>query len=345
MSIGSNRAFHHPSGIEEKVTFLSRPDSYTPLPHQVDVIETHMSWIFLTDRYAYKLKKPVRYDHLDFSTLAARQYDCEAEVRLNRRLTPNVYHGTVRLAVGTQGGMQLAGNGEAIDWLVMMRRLPANRMLDSMITQGTVRDSDVQKVGRVLTEFYRQAPPAVRCPATYRRMLRYNICLNHHELVLPLYALPGPLVVSRTNALLDILTQEPNLFVRRVEAGKIIDAHGDLRPEHICLEEQPAIIDCLEFNRDFRILDTVSELAFLALECDRLGAPRVGNLVLQTYQRLSHDRPPQRLVAFYKSYHALIRAKIAVWHLKEPDTRDPQQWINRANHYLGLASYLDKFDN
>lgn len=335
MSTGSNGTFPQPPGIAEKVAFLCRPESYTPSPQQVDVIETHMSWVFLTERYAYKLKKPVRYDHLDFSTLEARRLDCEAEVQLNRRLTTDVYHGTVPLAIGAHGNMQLAGIGKAIDWLVMMRRLPAHRMLDIVMTQGTVRDSEVQKVGRLLTNFYRQAPPAVRCPTAYRHMLRDSIRFTRDELTLPLYTLSAPLVASRANALLDILTQEPTMFDRRVEAGKIIDAHGDLRPEHICLEAQPQIIDCLEFKRDFRLLDTVSELAFLALECDRLGAPRIGHLILQTYQRLAHDRPPRRLVAFYKRYHALIRAKIAVWHLKEAAARDPQKWIERATYYLG----------
>lgn len=345
MSSGSKQSFHHPPAMKEKVAFLSRADSYTPLPHQVDIIETHMSWVFLTDQYAYKLKKPVRYDYLDFSTLAARQYNCEAEVRLNRRLTTDVYQGSVPLTVDPQGRMQLAGRGEAIDWLVMMRRLPANRMLDSMIAQGTVQDSALRTLGLLLTNFYRKAPAAVRCPATYRRMLRDSIHGARHELTQPRYNLSIPLVTARTNALLDILTREAKMFDWRVAAGKIIDAHGDLRPEHICLEAQPQIIDCLEFKRDFRLLDTVSELAFLALECERLAAPQVGNLVLETYQHLSGDRPPQRLVAFYKSYHAMIRAKVAVWHLREPATRNPQQWIERANLYFDLASCLDQLDN
>jgi aminoglycoside phosphotransferase family enzyme len=331
--------------IKEKITFLSQPDSYTPSPPRVDVIETHMSWIFLTERYAYKLKKPVRYDYLDFSTLTARHHDCEAEVRLNRRLTTNVYQGIVPLTVDPQRVMQLAGLGETIDWLVKMRRLPADRMLDAVIARGAVQDPEIETVGLLLTHFYQTTPPVLRCSTTYRDMLRDSIHLTRRELLLPLYTLSASRVASHANALLKFLEREPTMFDRRVEAGNIIDAHGDLRPEHICLEAPPQIIDCLEFNPDFRRLDTVSELAFLALECDRLGAPRVGNLILETYQRLSGDRPPQRLLAFYKNYHALIRAKVAVWHLKEPNARDPQQWIERANLYLDLASYLDQFDN
>jgi aminoglycoside phosphotransferase family enzyme len=282
----------------------------------------------------------VQYDYLDFSTLEARERDCLEEVRLNRRLAANVYYGVVPLTVDPQSTLQLAGNGETIDWLVKMRRLPAARMLDYAIARGTVREADVRNVGTVLTRFYTQLPSVVITPATYRQRLARDIQANRRELALPTYALPLALVESVLTVQLAFLEREPGLFDRRVQAGKIVEAHGDLRPEHICLEEPPVIIDCLEFNRNLRLLDTVSELAFLALECERLGAPQVGDAVLDTYSRATGDRPPERLLAFYKSYHAGMRAKIAVWHLKEAHVRQPTTWIDKAKHYLQLASCL-----
>jgi aminoglycoside phosphotransferase family enzyme len=295
----------HLPGLAAKVAFLSRPESYPTATQRVEVVETHMSWVFLTDQHVYKLKKPVRSDYLDFSTPEARYWDCTEEVRLNRRFAPNVYHGVVPLTVDLQGALQLAGRGATIDWLVHMRRLPAERMLDYAIARGTVRAADIRQVGTLLTRAYLQTPAVAIAPATYRQWL---------------------------TALLD----------SRVRDGRIIEAHGDLRPEHICLEDEPVIIDCLEFNQALRILDTVSELAFLALECERLGAPAVGKGIVETYSKASGDWPSRRLLAFYKSYHAGMRAKIAVWHLNEPEVRDAAQWRQKAQHYLRLAARLTR---
>ncbi|MCI0337758.1 MAG: hypothetical protein L0226_09285 [Acidobacteria bacterium] len=327
-------------GIEEKVEYLSKPEIY-PIPTKhVESKETHMSWVFLTDTHAYKLKKPVRYDFLDFSTLEARRQDCEEEIRLNRRLAPDVYLGTVPLTIGPQGEVRWAGKGEPIDWLVRMRRLPGDRMLDRAIADQTVSATDVRKVGLLLVRFYKQALPIEIAISEYRRRLIKDIRTYQQELAKSEYALPGDLLKSIVRAQLKLLAEKPGLFDSRAQAGKIIEAHGDLRPEHICLESEPVIIDCLEFNRDFRILDPVSELAFLSLECERLGAADIGDLILQTYFDETGDRPPEPLLVFYKSYHACLRAKIAVWHLKDNAVLDTAKWTNRATHYLQLAACL-----
>ncbi|HEX5082326.1 MAG TPA: hypothetical protein VFY40_09780 [Blastocatellia bacterium] len=297
-----------------------------------------MSWVFLTDKHAWKLKKPVRRDFLDFSTLEARRRDCEEELRLNRRLAADVYYDTAPLTVDSQGDMRLAGDGETIDWLVKMRRLPADLMLDQAIANRTVSAADARKIGALLARFYMRSLPVEMTAAEYRKRLTDNLHANQRELENPAYAMPADLLESITRAQLGFLEQEGELLDRRAQNGKIIEAHGDLRPEHICLEREPVIIDCLEFNRDFRILDTVSELAFLALECERLGAPQIGDLILDTYSDETGDRPPVQLLAFYKSYHACLRAKIAVWHLKDHGINDTVKWTGRAKHYLHLAA-------
>lgn len=295
-----------------------------------------MSWLFLTDTRVWKLKKPVRYEYLDFSTPEARRRNCEEEVRLNRRLAPDVYLGVSSLTLDEDGKMHLEGRGEAIDWLVRMRRLPPCRMLDQMIANQTVSEQDARKVGALLGRFYKQAQAAEITVSEYRRRLATDVRANQQELAKPEYALPSDLLDSITNAQLNLLNRESGLFDARLQTGKIIEAHGDLRPEHICLESKPVIIDCLEFNRNLRILDSASELMFLALECERLGAPWVGDLIVKTCFEESSDRPPERLLVFYRSYHACTRAKIAVWHLK--DHEDWPKWTGRASHYLRLAA-------
>jgi aminoglycoside phosphotransferase family enzyme len=122
-----------------------------------------------------------------------------------------------------------------------------------------------------------------------------------------------------------------------VRAGKIIEAHGDLRPEHIWLGEEPVVIDCLEFKREFRILDIADELAYLAMECEHMGAPAVGQIFLETYGEVTKDKPPDKLLHFYKSYRATLRAKISIWHIKDSKVRNPSKWSSLAREYLQLA--------
>ncbi|MDJ0591654.1 MAG: hypothetical protein QNJ72_16930 [Pleurocapsa sp. MO_226.B13] len=325
----------------QKVQFLRQPASYYDRlvdgTERVKAIETHMSWVFLTERYAYKLKKPVRYEFLDFSTLSARYQDCQAELQLNRRLAPQVYLDVVPLVVNPSGQLQLGGEGKIVDWLVEMLRLSADAMLDVAIKEGTVEEKDLIRVVQHLVHFYRTLPPVNLSTADYLLTIESALQTTLQELTLHANGLPGDLVDYLIAELLAFLSTESDLFDRRIRRGKIIEGHGDLRPEHICLKPEIAIIDCLEFDRSLRILDCADELAFLALECDRLGAAWVGNQLLTLYRHATQDSPPERLIRFYKAYRACLRAKLAIWHMKEPGQLEAWDWFERATTYLHLA--------
>lgn len=323
--------------LETKVTLLRQPDTYPDKPDHVGTVETHMSWVFLTDRYAYKLKKPVHYDMLDFSTLSRRQQDCEEEVRLNRRLAPDVYLGTVPLSVDSSGAMHLGANGEIIEWLVKMRRLPTDRMLDQVILHGEVDEADIHNVVLKLSRFYQKLPPVEVTGEQYRNEFKKNIELNQRELLTPDYELPQDLIRKVHDDQRVFLVQESGLFDSRAAAKKIVEGHGDLRAEHICLEPDPVIIDCLEFYRQFRITDPADELSFLAMECERLGAPIIGKQLFRTYENVTHDQLPARLINFYKAYRACLRARLAIWHARELEKKDWPKWQDRAREYLLLA--------
>jgi len=324
-------------GLADKVAFLRRTDAYPNPVARVDAIETHMSWVFLADGWAYKLKKPVRHEFLDFSTPEARRLDCEAEVRLNRSLAPDVYVGIVALNWGATGGLALAGAGVPVDWLVKMRRLPADRMLDRALASGTVPPQAAQDIGAVLAGFHRALAPVEMAPARYRARLEQDIEACAHELVQPDYALPAAEVRRLGRALLDFVRAHGALLDRRVAAGRIVEGHGDLRPEHVCLLARPVVIDCLAFNADFRILDAADEVAFLAMECERLGYPAFGAAVLAAYRRAAQDDVPELLVHFYCAYRALVRAKIAARHTHDALPWEAPRWIGRAREYLALA--------
>ncbi|HEY0945014.1 MAG TPA: hypothetical protein VGD81_07085 [Opitutaceae bacterium] len=324
--------------IEEKVSFLRRPESYPETTARVEVRETHRSWVFLTRAWAYKMKKPVRTAFADYSTLGARHLTCEAEVRLNQPLARDVYCGVVPLTVSDDDELRLGGAGAVVEWLVRMRRLPDARMLDRALAQRWYTAEDARRVGESLVAFYRATPAAALTVHDYRCGLETEIGSNRAELARPEYSLPRNTLDALTTAQLGFLDREELALEQRVRAGRIVEAHGDLRPEHICLEHPPVIIDRLEFSRALRTLDAASELAFLWLECERLGAADFGEAVFATYCRETGDHPPPALMAFYKAWHACVRAKIAVWHVHDHGINDKSRWLGRARRYLEFAA-------
>lgn len=304
-------------------------------PALVEVRETHMSRVFLTERFAYKLKKPLRYALLDHRTVAQRRRACLEELRLNRRLAPTVYLGVLPV-VRTEAGLRIGGDGPPVDWVVHMRRLAADRMLDRRILDGTLLPGEHRAAAGLLARFYRAAPPARTDGARHRDALVAELLAARHELVDPRDGLPVADIDEAADAVLAAMAAAPDLIPGRARAGRVVEGHGDLRPEHIALGPVAAAIDCLEFSRELRILDPVDELAYLGLECERLGAPAVGDAFVGEYARLTGDRPPDGLVDLYATLRALVRAKLAVWHAREPADHAPR-WIGRARDYVMLA--------
>lgn len=323
--------------LAEKVAFLRRPQAYPEAPRRVEAIETHMSWVFLTADLAHKLKKPVRYRYFDFRSLEARRRNCEAEVRLNRRLAPAVYLGTVPLVIDVDGSLHIDGEGEPVDWLVRMRRLPSARMLDRAIRDGTVGAGQIEAVAKLLAAFFQAASPEPIRPRTFRRRLEDSIAESAQELLDPAFDLPAERVSRVRDRLRETLNARSALFDGRIAAGHVVEGHGDLRPEHVCLGPDPAVIDCLEFRRELRVLDWADELAFLAMECERLGAPETGAAILDACCRHLGDAPPPALIGFYKAQRAFLRARLSILHLRDHEVRNMEVWRPRALQYLTLA--------
>jgi len=324
--------------LVEKVRFLRQAASHAERPRRVRAIETHLPWVFITDQYALKLKKPVRHPFLDFSTIEARRRNCQAELRLNRRLAPGVYLGVIPLVLRADKRLSLGGAGRVVDWLVQMRRLRKSDTLHERIKRHRLRTTDLSSVVASLARFYRASIPVSIDPASYRRRFESEIRAGRDELMRPAWRLPTEVVRDATAAQLDFLRHGRKLLDDRVRERRIVEWHGDLRPEHIYLGAEPVITDCLEFDRALRILDPADELAYLALECEMLGAPDVGRKIFRIYRRLCDDPLPGQLLHFYMSERACVRARLAIWHLKEPDVRQPQKWRRRALRYLSLAA-------
>lgn len=321
------------------VSFLSRPDAYPDPTPEVSVIETHMSWVFLAGAHAYKLKKAIRQDGLDFSTPELRRRNCLEEVRLNRRLAPAVYHGVLPLTWEADGRLAIAGRGTPADWLVHMRRLPARRNLETILRAGRIaaEEPGIRGAARHLARFYASAAPAVLSAEAHRERLASGVHDDLARLSQPRYGLPAGTVEALVRSQLAFLDRCANVFEARVHGGHVVDGHGDLRPEHIWLDGEPAIIDCVEFDRTLRAVDPADELAFLSLECERLGHAVVGRWFLDIYSLETGDVPSAALVRFYRVYRAVRRATIAARHLDDPSVVDPGRFLTRARQYLEMV--------
>ncbi|MBS1170878.1 MAG: hypothetical protein H6R01_1796 [Burkholderiaceae bacterium] len=324
--------------LQSKIAFLSMPSNYPERPMDVNAIETHMSWVFLTDRFAYKMKKPVIHDYLDFSTLAARRRFCEEEVRLNCRLAENVYLGVLPLTLDAAGALEFAGEGQVAEWLILMRRLNGELALDHCISNRRVAIHALEKLGEKLARFYVNAQAERITAQQYRQRFAAGLDEIFAELSKPEYELPPEMLNAIAQAMRAFLIRRAALFDGRVNAGRIIEGHADLRAEHVYLENEPVIVDCLEFSKDLRTVDAAGDLSFLALECERLGATEIGDLLFEIYRVTADDHPPEELVHYYQAYHACSRARIALWHLKEPQYHDSIKWPLQAKEWLRLAA-------
>jgi len=323
--------------LDEKVAFLARPEVYPSAVGTVVLRETHMSWVFLAGDEAYKLKKPVRFAYLDFSSLARREAACRAELTLNRRLAPDVYKAVAPL-VRSRQGLAIGGPGEVVEWLVVMRRLDESRTLEHALLTGRLAPWQLDRLAATLVAFYRRASAVFVSAETHRLNWQRSLTFNRRILLDPRLGLPAGLVGYIDRVQRRFLAGAWNLIADRVRNRRIVDGHGDLRPEHIWLGDTVRIIDCLEFNRQLRAVDPYDEIAFLSIECERLGGAWAGDYVKHRVLHALPDGLTEELFAFYRCHRATLRARLAVAHLIELNPATPQKWPVLARAYLRLAA-------
>jgi uncharacterized protein len=292
---------------------LGRPETYPERPASVEIHETHISWVFLAGERAYKLKKPLVLDFLDYGTADRRREMCREEVRLNRRLAADLYLGVrgVRL---TENGAELTADDDprAGDFVVEMRRYDERDTLAARLERGELRADQTARVGRVLADFHAAARRvrAERAPvlAAERRFEQ-----NLHEL---LADLEQRVEIERIQALERFahafITARAVAFQSRASAGWIREGHGDLRAEHVLVNRDVRIVDCVEFDAALRELDVADDLAFLVFDLAARGGERFGEVLVRAYRDGGGDPGEDRLIAFYATYRALVRAKVAL---------------------------------
>jgi aminoglycoside phosphotransferase family enzyme/predicted kinase len=318
-------------------------EAYPWQPAAVELVETHISWVFLAGDQVVKVKKPVNYGFVDHTTLESRHRSCADEVRLNRYLTAGVYLEVVPI-VRDRTGYRVAAEGMPVEWATLMRRLPEEGMLDALFAAGTIPPRLGDRLADRLIPFHRDVAPPCEGPADKVAAEASRIVTENLAELEPFAGRPlGPVQLGLVaDALRDFATGHANLLRDRAAAGWIREGHGDLRVEHVYLEEGPEstiqIFDCVEFSRSLRCADVASDLAFLLMDLERLGAKEAAAALVSRYREVGIDLP-EALLRFYRAHRALVRAKVACLSRASLAGQEPRDALAiEAADYLDLAT-------
>jgi len=326
------------------VRALLESQAYPHKPQKIELVQTQMSFIFLTGEYVYKIKKPVNLGYLDYTTLEKRHFFCHQELELNRRLCPGAYLAVVPI-VEEKGELRIEGRGKAIEYAVKMKQLPQDRMMDVLLPRGQVTLEMVARVAEKLMSFHQKAKTNQEIAAfgkldVIRQNTDENFAQTEKYIGTSITAEEYQHIKNYTNNFIDSNT---SLFDKRVKEGEIRDCHGDLHAAHVCFTDDICIYDCIEFNDRFRYSDVASEIAFLAMDLDRYQQAGLSRHLVNTYVELSHDEELLKLLNFYKCYRAYVRGKVESFKLDDPyiPEEEKAKVLTAAQSYFQLAeSYV-----
>ncbi len=349
----ASRAHHLQAGSESSATRRSVVDDLLAElreraataedPRPVELIETHISWVLLGPE-VYKIKKPVTLPFLDFASFEARERACRTEVRINRRLAPRTYLGVVPIRRRSDGHFTFRAGGAIVEWAVQMRRLDDERRADVLLARGALSRDHVDALAVAIAAFHADSASTLRI-ARYGapEIVERNVVDNFAALrASPVELVPDAVVSEIERGQSEFVRDHRDLFERRMIDGAIRDGHGDLRLEHVFLHEHDddfEVIDGIEFDDRYRFADTCADIAFLAMDLARLGRVDLAERFVAMYARAANDFELYRLLDFYESYRACVRAKIAASTLARDGVPDDTAKAAHADarRYLVLA--------
>ncbi|HPX62352.1 MAG TPA: AAA family ATPase [Deltaproteobacteria bacterium] len=333
--------------IKNHLKYLMKPDAYPDPTNNVELVQTHVSWIFLTDSKAYKVKKPVDYGFLNFSTIDRRRFYCNEEVRLNQRLCPDVYERVVEINK-VDGVATINGDGPVIDYAVQMKRLPRDRMMNHLLDSGIVSNDDMREIAHIIARFHNTTltSPAISAYGEPDRIM-FNWAENFEQSeAFADSTLPSLERQFIQKWVTNFVASNHNLFQQRIAEGHIRECDGDIHLENICMTDgRIYIFDCIEFNERFRCCDTASDIAFLLMDLDYHGHRDMSEVVANTYLETSGDHQMLQLLDFYKVYRAFVRGKVESLKAFENgmDVDEKERANIRARKYFRLArGYIER---
>ncbi len=333
------------SGIIED---LRRPEALPDPTDKVEVVQTHISTVFIGRDFVYKIKKPVNFGFLDFSTLEKRRHYCNREVILNRRFSHDLYMGVVPIFLSGRRFTMTSEEGEPVEYAVRMRKIPEEILMDRVFEKGYLTDNNMRDVARFLAGFHATAEGGADI-AGFGKAEQFKINTDENfEQVKPFI---GKTIEKEVYQNLYSWTENfyeshGALFDRRIKAGRVRDCHGDLHMQHICLAEPIQAFDCIEFNDRFRYGDTLADIAFLLMDMEYRGGKRQAKTLWNYYRRdAKEEGSVESLLAFYMVYRAFVRGKVIGFIVNDngidPNVRD--QAARTASRYFSLADSFIKY--
>ncbi|MFC1950069.1 phosphotransferase [Chloroflexota bacterium] len=330
--------------LPELVKALLNPKVYPGSPQGIELVQTQMSFVFLTDSYVYKVKKPVNLGYLDYTTLGKRHFYCQREVELNKRLCPDAYLGVVPIT-REKGDILVDGQREVIEYAVKMRRLPQQAMMNVLLANSEVSPRMATNVAHKLADFHRRAETNANISAFGNLdAITRNTDENFTQTEKYIGNAISQEKYQRIKDYVENFTRQSiHLFQKRLVDDKIRDCHGDLHAAHICFTNSICIYDCIEFNDRFRYCDVASEIAFLAMDLDHYQRADLSRSFVNAYINRSQDKELSELLNFYKCYRAYVRGKVESFKLDDPHISDEEKVrvLVVARRYFDLAeSYI-----
>ena len=328
------------SSLPPFIQALLAPGAYPHPAPEITLVQTHISYVLLAGDFVYKIKKPVDFGFLNFTTLEKRKYFCEQELLLNRRLCPSLYLGLV--AITQQGDtFSLDGSGTPMDYAVKMARMPEERMMAKVIARGELTRETLDRIIAILVPFYAKAETG---PGIEEFGTAQSVSVNVLENFEQTQGFIGCAALSREqfgaiSGYAGTFLANEELFAGRIGAGRVRDCHGDLYSANICLAEKIYIYDCIEFNQRFRYCDVASDVAFLAMDLDFHGLPEFSAYFIDRFCQAADDTTLRPMLNFYKCYRAYVRGKIGLFtaHAPEVDPATAETCLAQAKKYFALA--------
>jgi len=329
---------------KEVVEALMKPEAYDEEPGQIELAQTHISFVFLTKNFVYKVKKAVDLGFLDFTTLEKRRFFCEKELELNRRLCGDMYLEVV--PINRSNTIKIKGEGETVEYAVKMKRMPQEKMMSQLLEENKVDSKLVDRIAKIVADFHSKAK-------TNRRISEFGslaiIETNWKENFEQTQEFVGKTISMKKFKLIreridDFMKRNLFFFEKRIAEDRVRDCHGDIHSGNIFVTDRIYVFDAIEFNERFRYSDVASDIAFLAMDLDFKERTDLSNFFVRRYVEYSGDQESMKLLPFYECYRAYVRGKVTSFKLKDPSvgSEEKRAATKEAKAYFKLATTYAK---
>jgi hypothetical protein len=332
------------SDQKQVVEALMKPEAYDEEPGKIELTQTHISFVFLTRNFVYKVKKAIDLGFLDFTTLEKRRFFCEKEIDLNRRLCEGMYLEVV--PINRSNIIKIKGEGETVEYAVKMKRMPQEKMMNKLLEENKVDGKLIDRIAKIIAEFHSKAETNKRISkfgslAIIETNWKENFEQTREFIGKTISMKDFKFIRERIN---DFMKRNVSLFEKRMAESRVRDCHGDIHSGNIFVTDRIYIFDAIEFNERFRYSDVVSDIAFLAMDLDFKERTDLSNFFVERYLKYSGDQELAKLLPFYKCYRAYVRGKVVSFKLKDPsvDSEEKGAATKEAKAYFKLASTYAK---